>query len=156
MGRQLHPTRDSTSTVTLSYFQHEELGVCVEVGERRSRLLHQSLAPPAAFPSSPTASHSPHWSPLCFPPSRRPRSLLSGASARSRARLVTLSVIGGLQRWHIATNMPKTRRSLRPHAFRSAMGCEAVDEQSNCMREENKQTKKTRETEADTFFFPKK
>lgn len=29
MGRQLHPTRNSTSTVTLSYFQHEVLGVCV-------------------------------------------------------------------------------------------------------------------------------
>lgn len=61
-------------------FNTRSLGcVCVWWGgARRSRLLHQSLAPPAAFPSSPTASNSLHWSPLCFPPSRRPRSLCRG------------------------------------------------------------------------------
>lgn len=96
-------------------FNTRSLGACervCEAGARRSRLLHQSLAPPVAFPSSATVPNSLHWSPLCFPPSHRPHpsSLLVGLHEKP-SPLATLSVIGGLQRWHDAMNMPKTWRT---------------------------------------------
>lgn len=128
-------TRTSTSPVTLSYFHHgvgrDGGGGRREEGGEGLHLLQQSLSPPVALslpppPPLPTSPLSFQLPRSLSEPSCRP--LLCGGFLSGRALAVTLSVIAGLPRWHLATNKLETRRR-RPslHALCSATGYEPFD-----------------------------
>lgn len=128
-------TRTSTSPVTLSYFHHgvgrDGGGGRREEGGEGLHLLQQSLSPPVAL-SLPPPPSSPNISPLLSITAFSFRAFLPSPSLWGlplrQSLAVTLSVIAGLPRWHLATNKLETRRrrpSLR--ALCSATGYEPFD-----------------------------